>query len=53
MASTTVTDRIAMKHGAGGRSMRMLIEQMLLDRESAVAAAMDDAQLLAEWTGIR
>ena len=42
MASTTVTDRIAMKHGAGGRSMRMLIEQVLLDRESAAAAAMDD-----------
>ena len=36
------TDRIAMKHGAGGRSMRMLIEQVLLDRDSPLAASMDD-----------
>ena len=35
-------DRIAMKHGAGGRSMRMLIEQVLLDRESTAASLMDD-----------
>ena len=31
-----------MKHGAGGRSMRRLIEDVLLDRESALAASMDD-----------
>lgn len=35
-------DRIGMKHGAGGRSMRALIEEMLLDRESTHAASMDD-----------
>jgi hydrogenase expression/formation protein HypE len=35
-------DRIAMKHGAGGRSMRTLIEQFLIDRDCATAAAMDD-----------
>jgi hydrogenase expression/formation protein HypE len=35
-------DRIAMKHGAGGRSMRALIENVLVDRASAIAAAMDD-----------
>jgi hydrogenase expression/formation protein HypE len=35
-------ERIAMKHGSGGRSMRTLIEQVLLDRDSAAAAAMDD-----------
>lgn len=34
--------RVAMKHGAGGRSMRQLIEHVLLDRECASAAAMDD-----------
>jgi hydrogenase expression/formation protein HypE len=31
-----------MKHGAGGRAMRRLIEDVLLDRESPVAAALDD-----------
>jgi hydrogenase expression/formation protein HypE len=35
-------DRIAMKHGAGGRAMRALIEAVLVDRASPVAAAMDD-----------
>jgi hydrogenase expression/formation protein HypE len=35
-------DRIAMKHGAGGRSMRALIENVLVDRASAIAAGMDD-----------
>jgi hydrogenase expression/formation protein HypE len=35
-------DRIAMKHGAGGRAMRSLIEAVLVDRASPVAAAMDD-----------
>lgn len=34
--------RIAMKHGAGGRAMRRLIEDVLVDRDCAIAAAMDD-----------
>jgi hydrogenase expression/formation protein HypE len=38
----TTLDRIAMKHGAGGRSMRALIEDVLVDRSSIVSAAMDD-----------
>lgn len=38
----TTTQRIGMKHGAGGRSMRLLIEQVLLDRTSPIASAMDD-----------
>ena len=33
---------IAMKHGAGGRSMRRLIEQVFLRGAGPVAAAMDD-----------
>jgi hydrogenase expression/formation protein HypE len=36
------TERVAMKHGAGGRSMRQLIEQVFVDPRSSVAAAMDD-----------
>jgi hydrogenase expression/formation protein HypE len=40
---TTVTAaRIGMKHGAGGRAMRRLIEDVLVDRDSALAVAMDD-----------
>jgi hydrogenase expression/formation protein HypE len=35
-------DRIAMKHGAGGRSMRALIGDLLVDRTSPIAAEMDD-----------
>lgn len=35
-------DRIAMKHGAGGRAMRALIEDLLVDRASTIAASMDD-----------
>lgn len=43
MAQTkATTQRIGMKHGAGGRSMRLLIEQVLLDRTSPIASAMDD-----------
>lgn len=42
MPSLPVLDCVAMKHGAGGRSMRLLIEQMLVDRGSDIAAAMDD-----------
>ena len=39
-------DRVAMKHGAGGRSMRTLIEQVLLDRECTAARAMDDGAVI-------
>ncbi len=39
---TAVAARIAMKHGAGGRAMRRLIEDVLVDPGSAIAAAMDD-----------
>jgi hydrogenase expression/formation protein HypE len=34
--------RVAMKHGAGGRSMRKLIERVFLDGATGVAAEMDD-----------
>jgi hydrogenase expression/formation protein HypE len=34
---------VSMKHGAGGRSMRRLIEDVLLDVSSDVARLMDDA----------
>ena len=39
-------DRIAMKHGAGGRSMRALIEEVLIDRDSTAAATLDDGAAL-------
>jgi hydrogenase expression/formation protein HypE len=42
MTTTLVSARIAMKHGAGGRAMRRLIADVLLDRESSIAAALDD-----------
>jgi hydrogenase expression/formation protein HypE len=42
MSVAQSVDRIAMKHGAGGRAMRSLIEACLLDRASPAAAAMDD-----------
>ncbi len=42
MSVARSVDRIAMKHGAGGRAMRSLIEGLLVDRASPVAAAMDD-----------
>lgn len=35
-------DLVSMKHGAGGRSMRTLIETVLIDRASPIAACMDD-----------
>ena len=38
--------RIAMKHGAGGRSMRRLIEHVFLSRASGPAAAMDDGAII-------
>jgi len=41
-ATATTTARVAMKHGAGGRAMRRLIEQVFLRNAGAVAAAMDD-----------
>jgi hydrogenase expression/formation protein HypE len=34
--------QVAMKHGAGGRSMRRLIEEVFLHEAGPVAAAMDD-----------
>ncbi len=37
---------IQLKHGAGGRSMRSLIERLLLDRSSEAATAMDDGAAL-------
>jgi hydrogenase expression/formation protein HypE len=40
--TTAAPARIAMKHGSGGRAMRRLIQELLLDRESSIAAAMDD-----------
>jgi hydrogenase expression/formation protein HypE len=46
MTVALATQRIAMKHGAGGRSMRRLIEQVFLDRASGPAAAMDDGAVL-------
>jgi hydrogenase expression/formation protein HypE len=41
-ATATTTARVAMKHGAGGRAMRRLIEQVFLRNAGSVAAAMDD-----------
>lgn len=40
--STVTSARIAMKHGAGGRAMRRLIEEVLVDRDSPIAASLDD-----------
>jgi hydrogenase expression/formation protein HypE len=43
MSLTAATaQRVAMKHGAGGRAMRRLIEQVFLRDAGAIAAAMDD-----------
>src|SRR6476659_5561204 len=39
---TTSIQRVAMKHGAGGRAMRRLIEQVFLRGANPTAAAMDD-----------
>jgi len=46
MTTTLVSARIAMKHGAGGRAMRRLIADVLLDRESSIAAALDDGAVI-------
>jgi hydrogenase expression/formation protein HypE len=43
---TVATDRVAMKHGAGGRAMRRLIEQVFLRDAGPVAAAMDDGAVM-------
>lgn len=45
-AATLTAQRIAMKHGAGGRSMRRLIEQVLLNGATGPARAMDDGAVL-------
>ncbi|HXW08275.1 MAG TPA: hydrogenase expression/formation protein HypE [Vicinamibacterales bacterium] len=51
MAPTTTVGRIAMRHGAGGRSMRRLIEEVLLDRGSRAATALDDGAVLPVGNG--
>jgi hydrogenase expression/formation protein HypE len=43
---TIAHDRVAMKHGAGGRAMRRLIEQVFLRDAGPVAAAMDDGAVI-------
>jgi hydrogenase expression/formation protein HypE len=39
-------DRVAMKHGAGGRAMRRLIEQIFLKDANPIAAGMDDGAVI-------
>lgn len=43
---TVANDRVAMKHGAGGRAMRRLIEQVFLRDAPPSAAAMDDGAVI-------
>jgi hydrogenase expression/formation protein HypE len=43
---TTVQDRVAMRHGAGGRAMRRLIEDVFLRGAGPIAAAMDDGAVI-------
>jgi len=43
---SVATDRIGMKHGAGGRAMRRLIEQVFLRDACPAAAAMDDGAVI-------
>jgi hydrogenase expression/formation protein HypE len=43
---TIANDRVAMKHGAGGRAMRRLIEQVFLRDAGPAAAAMDDGAVI-------
>ncbi|HYT66469.1 MAG TPA: hydrogenase expression/formation protein HypE [Vicinamibacterales bacterium] len=38
--------KVAMKHGAGGRSMRRLIEKVFLEGTTGIAAAMDDGAVI-------
>jgi hydrogenase expression/formation protein HypE len=49
---TIANDRVAMKHGAGGRAMRRLIEQVFLPGADAVAAAMDDGAVIPMGGGL-
>jgi hydrogenase expression/formation protein HypE len=44
--ATLTAQRIAMKHGAGGRSMRRLIEQVFLKGATAPALGMDDGAVI-------
>ncbi len=46
MIVSTATERIAMKHGAGGRSMRRLIERVFLTGISGPATDMDDGAVI-------
>ena len=46
MTIATATERVAMKHGAGGRSMRRLISRVFLNGASGPAADMDDGAVL-------
>ena len=46
MIVSTATERIAMKHGAGGRSMRRLIERVFLHDVTGPAADMDDGAVI-------
>jgi hydrogenase expression/formation protein HypE len=43
---TVTNDRVAMKHGAGGRAMRRLIEQVFMPDASDAAKAMDDGAVI-------
>jgi hydrogenase expression/formation protein HypE len=43
---TVAHDRVAMKHGAGGRAMRRLIEQVFMQDADPVARAMDDGAVI-------
>jgi hydrogenase expression/formation protein HypE len=43
---TIAHDRVAMKHGAGGRAMRRLIEQVFLKDAAPIAATMDDGAVI-------
>jgi hydrogenase expression/formation protein HypE len=43
---TMATDRVAMKHGAGGRAMRRLIEQVFMRDAAPEAKAMDDGAVI-------
>ena len=43
---TVANDRVAMKHGAGGRAMRRLIEQVFLKDAGPIASTMDDGAVI-------
>src|SRR4051812_18876288 len=51
MTTATATERVAMKHGAGGRSMRRLIERVFLHGATGPAAAMDDGAAIPVGDG--